>query len=296
MASSGLKMLALLLMFIDHIGEYIPGMPVCLRWMGRLSAPLFVFCVVWSIDYTRDKIKYVIRLYIFSIIMGCLNYCVNTFTPFQEPYREIDNNIFRTLFLMSVILVLIERSRGNVKKRTGYIVLFIIWQIVSSMLCFLLAFLFSRDSFLEIINPILGNCISIEGRYFIILGTGMYVFKEHKLKLSLFYVMFCILYFINSLYDVVPRIIARIDFWSCIDIYGRFVDFHRRGDGVSAFMLNNTLITLFTFDYQWMMVFSLPLILLYNHEKGKGRKYFFHLFYPTHIIILYFAGNYICGR
>lgn len=40
-------------------------------------------------------------------------------------------------------------------------------------------------------------------------------------------------------------------------------------------------------NIQWMMIFSLPLIALYNGLRGTGSKYFFYIFYPTHIIILY---------
>lgn len=40
-------------------------------------------------------------------------------------------------------------------------------------------------------------------------------------------------------------------------------------------------------DIQWMMVFSLIPISLYNGKQGKKEKWFFYIFYPTHIIILY---------
>ncbi|WP_100042808.1 TraX family protein [Lacrimispora sphenoides] len=45
MSSTSLKILAAILMLIDHIGEFIPGMPIYLRWFGRISAPIFFIVV-----------------------------------------------------------------------------------------------------------------------------------------------------------------------------------------------------------------------------------------------------------
>ncbi|NJP41566.1 hypothetical protein HCH52_10980 [Oscillospiraceae bacterium HV4-5-C5C] len=38
---------------------------------------------------------------------------------------------------------------------------------------------------------------------------------------------------------------------------------------------------------QWMMIFAVIPILLYNGQKGPGLKYFFYVFYPAHIWLLY---------
>lgn len=46
-------------------------------------------------------------------------------------------------------------------------------------------------------------------------------------------------------------------------------------------------------NYQWMMIASLPLMLLYNGEKGKSMKYLFYLYYPIHVYILYILGIYL---
>ena len=47
-------------------------------------------------------------------------------------------------------------------------------------------------------------------------------------------------------------------------------------------------------DYQWMMVFALPLILAYNGQRGSNSplaKWFFYIFYPAHLWILYAIGH-----
>lgn len=41
---------------------------------------------------------------------------------------------------------------------------------------------------------------------------------------------------------------------------------------------------------QWMMIFALPFIFMYNGKRGKNIKYFFYLFYPLHIWLLYIIG------
>lgn len=40
--------------------------------------------------------------------------------------------------------------------------------------------------------------------------------------------------------------------------------------------------------HQWFALFAIPLLLLYNGERGKLRlKYMFYIFYPTHLVVLY---------
>lgn len=44
---------------------------------------------------------------------------------------------------------------------------------------------------------------------------------------------------------------------------------------------------LWTTDIQWMMIFSILPLSLYNGTKGTGSKSFFYFFYPAHIYLLY---------
>ena len=52
-----------------------------------------------------------------------------------------------------------------------------------------------------------------------------------------------------------------------------------------------TMRNLFTIDYQWMIIMSLPFLIAYNGKRGYRLKYFFYLFYPLHILLLYFITN-----
>ncbi len=49
-----------------------------------------------------------------------------------------------------------------------------------------------------------------------------------------------------------------------------------------------TFVTRIPYGIQWFGLLALPLLLLYNGKRGKYKmKYFFYIFYPTHLVILY---------
>ena len=70
-----LKLLALLFMLIDHIHyffEFTGKVPGVFFVIGRLSAYLFLFCMVEGFSHTRSRIKYFLRVYIMAVGMGII--------------------------------------------------------------------------------------------------------------------------------------------------------------------------------------------------------------------------------
>jgi hypothetical protein len=49
-------------------------------------------------------------------------------------------------------------------------------------------------------------------------------------------------------------------------------------------------------SFQWLMLFAVIPMLLYNGTRGKGGKYFFYVYYPAHIYLLYCAAWFLNGR
>lgn len=72
-----LKYLGMALMVLDHI-EYFFGytgkIPLFFSMLGRVAAPLFLFCLIEGFTHTRDRRKYFLRIYLISVFMGAVQF------------------------------------------------------------------------------------------------------------------------------------------------------------------------------------------------------------------------------
>ena len=94
MSSFVLKIIAIITMFIDHLGYAIFGKFSYFNYIGRLSFPIFAFQISEGYIHTKNLKKYFLRLFLFALVSQI---------PFMLFHSIISSdfslNIFFTLFL-----------------------------------------------------------------------------------------------------------------------------------------------------------------------------------------------------
>lgn len=95
-----LKWLAIITMTIDHIGAVLYPELVALRWIGRLSFPLFAYLLILGMENTRNIQKYFIRLLIFSFISQFPFFLALGSDPFERLniFFTLSSGLFFTYF------------------------------------------------------------------------------------------------------------------------------------------------------------------------------------------------------
>jgi len=282
MSSFMLKILALFFMSIDHIGSFIPGLPVYLHWIGRLSAPIFIFCSAWSFTYTSNKKSYLIRLYVASLVMAIIQY-----------WLVIDNNFFRSLFSLGVILMLIDSYKNKDEKFKKYLYIYLTWQIISVAICIVLInVVFPSSLFVAyFLSALFGNVFLLEGGLvYVCLGVLIYLTKNNKKALVIAYTGFCVLYFIVTVKPYLPIFLGKLYAWGLPVLSDTIEYMLITVVGLSPMGIGGSI---FFQSYQWMMILALPFMLAYNSKRGRKLKYLFYIFYPVHIVMLFYIGNMI---
>ena len=63
-----LKLVAIVLMVVDHVGYQLMGDNIIMRSLGRLSFPIFAWCIVVGSEYTHDIKAYMKRMALFYFV------------------------------------------------------------------------------------------------------------------------------------------------------------------------------------------------------------------------------------
>lgn len=244
-----LKIIAILTMFIDHIGaaviERIINSDVFLsdevsdvlvlidnglRGVGRLAFPLFVFMIVEGYTHTSNLKKYLFRLGIFALISEI---------PFDMAFNNslVDFSAQNVFFTLAIGLMVIAASDYISQK-------FVIVEPVENA--------GGLQTKFNVLNMILYVGLSLA-----VVLLGMFLSTV-----------------LHS--DYIFAGVGAIFIMYKLQGYGKEVAF-----AVAVIFLG----VVIGFDELYALV-DVLFIAMYNGKKGKQHKYFFYIFYPAHLLLL----------
>ncbi|EMW5460717.1 hypothetical protein AAFB28_002425 [Enterococcus faecalis] len=176
-----LKIIGLITMVIDHLAEFFNflGVPVWFHWIGRITAPIFLFESSEGFVHTSNRKKYMLRLLIGFWGMNFINLILNEY--FLVNGDIIANNIFSTLFLGTVYM----QSIAYLKERKFVASFF--WFIIP-ILIGLISFIFTIGEMneiklicLQLYTLFLPSLFVTEGGFLMVaLGVLFYIFHGKR--------------------------------------------------------------------------------------------------------------------
>ena len=95
---------------LDADGPYrrvLSGLAIWFRWLGRLAAPLFFYALAVGFRHTRNRKKYLLRLYLANVGMVFFNQimCMLQRKLDYVAYQPKNHNIFTTCFVRECLSV-----------------------------------------------------------------------------------------------------------------------------------------------------------------------------------------------
>ena len=266
-----LKTIALALMVLDHIHyffEFTGCIPTVFNMLGRLSAPLFLFCTVEGFAHTHDRRRYFIRIWGIGTAMAALEF----FMMYGGWLRRGDgfypqNAIFQDLMLLCIVWQGIDWLREKKWVRgVAAIAAVAGWPFV--MVAFLSAFPqiqqmpWASTVVAFVITSPLPLWTSItDGSWSFLLGGAL-------------------------LYALRGRRKVQLTVWALVIFLCDFALTFGMACRQEGFVWTQ----MFTTYYEWFGVFAALLMLLYNGQRGSGHKQLFYWFYPAHVYLLYGAS------
>ncbi len=294
-------MVALVTMFIDHVGAAVLSRledrsaayhtPYLVsRYIGRLAFPIFCFLLVEGFLHTRSVAKYARNLFIFGLISEIpfnlalygkwIQLDIRYFL--HGSLKGTHQNVFFTLLIGLVMMAGMKLALEKEKWRPG-----------NRFLVLPIAFLMGAAAVFLLSASALAPVLSLTRYTFrfimmaVIAGVGGVILAlilgknaDVNRRISVAYAALAVL---------IACVAAT---WFAVD-YGGFgvlviavmyvFQIRMRVAGFAAGCLLLTVMN----PMECAAMLAVPLVALYNGQRGWKLKYFFYLFYPLHFIFLY---------
>ena len=268
LSGTALKLIALGLMVLDHIHyffEYTGLIPEWFSMLGRLAAPLFLFCVAEGFAHTHDRRKYFFRVWVIAAAMGSLLFAMAYLGVLVRPdgFYPLNGVLLNFVVLMPIWQGIDWLRQRRIGPGLAAILIPILYP-------FALAAVVNLIPALGYPIPALGypaayvsmsilpswTTIADGGVVFILQGILLYALRSRRGWQMISYAVVSLAFYMG------------------------LVGYQLTAQGLP-------LSALLTEAYQWMEIFAIPLMLCYNGERGRGCQKLFYVFYPAHVYVLY---------
>lgn len=245
-----LKLIAIITMFIDHIGMILYPSNIVLRIIGRVAFVLFAFQLVESMHYSKHKIKYILRLFIIDLVLIIVAFV------FMKQYEE---NIFGLLAISSLIIYLLDKEEIYLKP-------------LALIPCAYIVFSTFNFTFFNVQYGIYGLAL-ILSFYFARKGLEIYInanylfLEKDSLSVSTY---------LHRTYTLICAISLLT-----ISLICKFFPYF-----FTTYFPANSI----DYEFQTWALIAIPFILLYNGKRGYDSKCFrvlTYLSYPLSLLIPY---------
>ena len=263
LTETGLKWIALVTMVLDHIHYFFGFTGAIPEWFsmaGRVSAPLFLFCLVEGFTHTRSRKKYFAKVYVLSAAMSALLFFMAFGGILVRPDGFYPGNGMMTTF--AVLMVIWQGIDWLEQRRFGRglaaVLIPLAWPILANLLSVAFPALATPLGFAAYsVLPTWGTTGDSSGPV-LVMGLVLYLFRRRRkvqvAAFSVYYVFYGVVYMGLIVSSVMPD----FAWWQ-----------------------------LFTRYYEIYGILAAPLMLWYNGQRGRGHKALFYAFYPAHIYLLY---------
>lgn len=231
MSNSNLKLIAIIVMLIDHIGAILLPQVAVLRVIGRIAFPIFCFLLLQGYENTSNLKKYLTRLGIFAIISQIPYYLAFDYGKGVSGVPQL--NVFFTLFAGLFVLYVIDSDKYSEGMK-----------IIIALLVMTITDKYKMDY-----------------GWFGIMTILVFRFTKGNFKNTVWGLLA-----LNLVYCGFENVISRSYVGGVFSIWPI----------VEAFS-----------------VLALIPIYFYNGKRGKMNKWIFYVFYPAHLLILFFISRFI---
>lgn len=267
-----IKWIAIITMFIDHVGASVFWQYTAanhysqnllqiyhiLRYIGRVSFPLFIFLLVEGFTHTKNKWSYLLRMLLFAVISEI----PFDLAFFRKVFYLDRQNVYFTLFLglFAILLMdLIDKKWSGTQ--TSHVVLksyikFVV--IIGANVC---AYFLKTDYDISGVSAIIiMYCVRTYLAVPFMLRYGApedlpYALRQNTRK--------------KKSTKTLPE---RTHVLRILDMIAM---------GMTCIILLTSSLS------EAFGLINLPLVYSYNGKRGKQMKYFFYLFYPVHLFLLW---------